>query len=151
MWVVRLGWQSDGSILQRVEILQAAEGSAPSLICLMPVQVEQENAAILAEGGRKLEVLRAIKDFKKGIYGLQWEHKRSKLEVRPLRPAGEVRVVTCLTVGVQTLQVRSRLQGVIGWWFPSSGRRCASSHSVQCWPFCVAQQLCSSNHVRQVI
>ena len=53
----------------------------------MPLQVEQQNTAILVEGGRKLEVLRAIKDFKKGIYGLQWEHKRSKLEVRPLRPA----------------------------------------------------------------
>ena len=50
-------------------------------LSLMPLQVEQQNAAILAEGGRKLEVLRAIKDFKKGIYGLQWEHKRSKLEV----------------------------------------------------------------------
>ena len=49
----------------------------------MPLQVEQQNGAILAEGGRKLEVLKAIKDFKKGIYGLQWEHKRSKLEVRP--------------------------------------------------------------------
>ena len=55
----------------------------------MLLQVEQQNAAVLAEGGRKLEVLRAIKDFKKGIYGLQWEHKRSKLEVSPLRPAGE--------------------------------------------------------------
>ena len=55
----------------------------------MPLQVEQQNTAILAEGGRKLEVLRAIKDFKKGIYGLQWEHKRSKLEVRLLRPAGK--------------------------------------------------------------
>ena len=86
---VRSGWQSDGSILQRVGLLQAADRVWPVTGRIMssnPLQVEQQNAAILAEGGRKLEVLRAIKDFKKGIYGLQWEHKRSKLEVRPLRP-----------------------------------------------------------------
>ena len=33
------------------------------------------------EGKKKVDVLRATKDFKKGIYGLQWEHTRGNMEV----------------------------------------------------------------------
>ena len=33
------------------------------------------------EGKKKVDVLRATKDFKKGIYGLQWEHNRGDMEV----------------------------------------------------------------------
>lgn len=43
------------------------------------------NQGVLAEGKRKVEVLRATKDFKKGIYGLQWEHTRSSMQVLPPR------------------------------------------------------------------
>ncbi len=40
------------------------------------------NQGVVAEGKRKVDVLQATKDFKKGIYGLQWEHARGGMEVR---------------------------------------------------------------------
>ena len=38
--------------------------------------VEGLNEAIQARGTKKVEVMTAIKDFKKGIYQVEWEHKR---------------------------------------------------------------------------
>jgi hypothetical protein len=39
-------------------------------------RVEELNAAVRAKGAQKMEVLRQMKDFKAGIYALQWENKR---------------------------------------------------------------------------
>lgn len=39
------------------------------------------NASVVAEGGKKVDVLKATKDFKKGIYSLQWEHTYTTKEV----------------------------------------------------------------------
>ncbi len=39
------------------------------------------NQGVTVEGKKKVDVLRATKDFKKGIYGLQWEHTRGNMEV----------------------------------------------------------------------
>jgi hypothetical protein len=39
-------------------------------------QVEGLNQAVHTRGAKKVEVMTAIKDFKKGIYQLEWEHKR---------------------------------------------------------------------------
>ena len=39
------------------------------------------NQEVIAEGKKKVDVLQATKDFKKGIYGLQWEHTRGAMEV----------------------------------------------------------------------
>lgn len=39
------------------------------------------NGSVMAEGARKVDVLKATKDFKKGIYGLQWEHTYANKEV----------------------------------------------------------------------
>ena len=38
--------------------------------------VEGLNEAVHTRGAKKVEVMTAIKDFKKGIYQLEWEHKR---------------------------------------------------------------------------
>lgn len=45
------------------------------------VQVEELNSVIQAEGVKKVEVLRAIKDFKKGIYDLQWKTEEQERKV----------------------------------------------------------------------
>ncbi|KAK9814504.1 hypothetical protein WJX72_006907 [[Myrmecia] bisecta] len=42
-------------------------------VLLHRAKVEQLNALCVAEGSRKVDILKATKDFKKGIYGLQWE------------------------------------------------------------------------------
>lgn len=39
------------------------------------------NQGVIAEGRKKVDVLQATKDFKKGIYGLQWEHTWGVMEV----------------------------------------------------------------------
>lgn len=39
------------------------------------------NQMVTVEGKKKVDVLTATKDFKKGIYGLQWEHTRGNMEV----------------------------------------------------------------------
>lgn len=38
--------------------------------------VEGLNEAVHVRGGKKMEILTAIKDFKKGIYQLEWEQKK---------------------------------------------------------------------------
>lgn len=38
--------------------------------------VEGVNGVIRSKGQKKVDILTAIKDFKKGIYQLEWEHKR---------------------------------------------------------------------------
>ena len=43
--------------------------------------VQDLNQGVIAEGKKKMDVLQATKDFKKGIYGLQWEHTRGVMEV----------------------------------------------------------------------
>lgn len=45
------------------------------------VDVQSLNQEVTAEGKKKVDVLQATKDFKKGIYGLQWEHTWGAMEV----------------------------------------------------------------------
>ena len=49
------------------------------------LEMQDLNQGVIAEGKKKVEVLQATKDFKKGIYGLQWEHTRGAMEVRPMK------------------------------------------------------------------
>ena len=43
--------------------------------------VQALNRSVVAEGAKKVDVLKATKDFKKGIYSLQWEHTYASKEV----------------------------------------------------------------------
>lgn len=45
------------------------------------LEMQDLNQGVIAEGKKKVEVLQATKDFKKGIYGLQWEHTQGAMEV----------------------------------------------------------------------
>ena len=45
--------------------------------------VQGLNQGVIAEGKKKVDVLRATKEFKKGIYGLQWEHSHGDMQVQP--------------------------------------------------------------------
>eukprot|EP00798_Chlamydomonas_sp_ICE-L_P009992 gene9993-7873_t len=47
--------------------------------------VEGVNAVVHTKGSRKIELITAIKDFKKGIYQLEWEHKRGDMMISDLR------------------------------------------------------------------
>ncbi len=67
-------------------IMGASQGSSPELfVCFMFLQwcmlVQGLNQGVTVEGKKKVDVLRATKDFKKGIYGLQWEHTRGNMDV----------------------------------------------------------------------
>lgn len=42
--------------------------------------VEGLNEAIQTRGTKKVEIITAMKDFKKGIYQLEWEHKRYEVK-----------------------------------------------------------------------
>lgn len=48
--------------------------------------VEGLNGVVRAKGAQKLDILTAIKDFKRGIYQLEWEHKKCEMQVRWLPP-----------------------------------------------------------------
>lgn len=54
---------------------------ASDAVFLERALVEALNAAVRARGARKADTLRAIKDFKRGIYLLQWENKYKDMEV----------------------------------------------------------------------
>ncbi|GAX77753.1 hypothetical protein CEUSTIGMA_g5196.t1 [Chlamydomonas eustigma] len=47
--------------------------------------VEGLNQEVHMRGDKKVEIMKAIKDFKKGIYQLEWEHKRCDMMVEDLR------------------------------------------------------------------
>lgn len=92
------------------------EASPPSLVSsdlsfarlLHRSVVEEINEAVSQRGDKKVEVMVAIKDFKKGIYQLEWEHKKCDLMVDELREK---------TKELQMLHVTRELQSV----FRSSG------------------------------
>lgn len=44
-------------------------------------QVEEINSLIKSKGDKKIAILTAIKDFKKGIYRLQWENQGCDMKV----------------------------------------------------------------------
>ena len=44
------------------------------------------NQGVVTEGKKKVDVLQATKDFKKGIYGLQWEHTHGGMQVHSKPP-----------------------------------------------------------------
>lgn len=64
----------------QVEVLEPVPGD-DSLLLHRSV-VESVNAVIKDHGDKKVEILTAIKDFKKGIYSLQWETQKLDLEAR---------------------------------------------------------------------
>lgn len=51
------------------------------LSCVCTLCVQTLNRSVVAEGAKKVDVLKATKDFKKGIYSLQWEHTSASKEV----------------------------------------------------------------------
>lgn len=57
-------------------------GATPDALLVGVDQVKRLNAVIQSKGGAKLELLRQMKDFKRGIYMLQWENKKCDMEVR---------------------------------------------------------------------
>ena len=58
-------------------------------------------SVVSQKGDAKLELLRAIKDFKRGIYALQWENKRCEMEAED---------VGALTKELQLLHVTKDFQ-----------------------------------------
>jgi hypothetical protein len=94
----------------------------PALYCLLQVEAEASpvssgfpdlrllvnkdlivglNSIVTQKGEAKLELLRAIKDFKRGIYALQWENKRCEMEAED---------VGALTKELQLLHVTKDFQ-----------------------------------------
>ena len=74
--------------------------------------VQNLNQEVIAEGKKKVDVLQATKDFKKGIYGLQWEHTRGAMEVPtntppppPPLPPNPVAAYQCCAVIMTHLQL----------------------------------------------
>ncbi len=65
--------------------------------------VEGLNDAVHVRGDKKVEIMTAIKDFKKGIYQIEWEHKRCDMMVEDLREK---------TKELQMLHVTRDLQSV---------------------------------------
>eukprot|EP00879_Flechtneria_rotunda_P028730 GHRR01030945.1.p1 GENE.GHRR01030945.1~~GHRR01030945.1.p1 ORF type:complete len:391 (+),score=167.35 GHRR01030945.1:894-2066(+) len=57
-------------------------GSAPDALLVSRDQVSGLNAVILNKGAAKLDLMRQMKEFKRGIYQLQWEEKKCEMEVR---------------------------------------------------------------------
>ena len=47
--------------------------------------VEGVNSVVHGKGTRKVDILTAIKDFKKGIYQLEWEHRRCDMMIDDLK------------------------------------------------------------------
>ena len=66
--------------------------------------VEEVNEIITRHGEAKTEVLVAIKDFKKGIYELQWENKKLQMEAEDLIEK---------TKELQLLRVTKNLQSIL--------------------------------------
>ncbi|KAA6420486.1 MAG: hypothetical protein FRX49_09647 [Trebouxia sp. A1-2] len=80
---------------------------------LMALQLVQGlNQGVTVEGKKKVDVLRATKDFKKGIYGLQWEHTRGNMEVANLME---------VLRELQLLRVTREVQAVISKGGPNGG------------------------------
>lgn len=48
------------------------------------LEVKTLNDQIRSLGSEKVEILKEIRDFRKGIVMLQWENKRADMEVPPL-------------------------------------------------------------------
>jgi hypothetical protein len=44
-------------------------------------QVADANAVILSKGAAKLDLLHQMKEFKRGIYKLEWENRKCDMEV----------------------------------------------------------------------
>lgn len=68
-------------MLQLVCLLKVTKSPALSQHANAGVNVQNLNQEVITEGKKKVDVLQATKDFKKGIYGLQWEHTRGAMEV----------------------------------------------------------------------
>ena len=70
-----------GQMLHFISLIMFTELSVLSEHVNAVVDVQNLNQEVTAEGKKKVDVLQATKDFKKGIYGLQWEHTQGAMEV----------------------------------------------------------------------
>jgi len=69
---------------------------------LIGTEVVQEiNRAIREQGRRKIEILEAIKEFKRGIYDLEWHNKRLGLEAEELKERTRELQLLRVTKGLQ--------------------------------------------------
>lgn len=55
--------------------------SAPDALLVGRDQVAALNSSILAKGNAKLDLLRQMKEFKRGIYQMEWENRKCEMEV----------------------------------------------------------------------
>jgi len=65
--------------------------------------VEGVNEVVQSKGTRKVEILTAIKDFKKGIYQLEWEHKRCDMMIEDLKEKTRELQLLHVTRDIQTV------------------------------------------------
>lgn len=54
---------------------------APGALLVGRDQIAALNSSILAKGHAKLDLLKQMKEFKRGIYTLEWETRKSDMEV----------------------------------------------------------------------
>lgn len=55
--------------------------SVPDALLVGKDQVTALNSSILAKGNAKLDLMKQMKEFKRGIYQLEWENKKFEMEV----------------------------------------------------------------------
>ena len=73
-------WDVDMSLVLKqgqVEIVkELASANMEDALLLDRTVIQDRNQIIEKHGGQKVDILKAIKDFKKGIYDIEWENKR---------------------------------------------------------------------------
>ncbi|QDZ19022.1 hypothetical protein A3770_02p15400 [Chloropicon primus] len=76
-------WDVDMSLELRqgqVEIVQdLVSANMDDALLLERTVIQDRNQVIEKHGGQKVDILKAIKDFKKGIYDIQWENQRLEM------------------------------------------------------------------------
>jgi hypothetical protein len=88
----------------QVEVEQAAVVSDYSdALVVERTLIEMHNTAIETRGNDKIGVLHEIKDFRKGIHGLQWDNQRLDLEEEDLLQRTKDLQLLRVTKGLQSL------------------------------------------------
>lgn len=61
---------------------ESVSANNPDAVLINREQVVALNTAILAKGQAKLDLMKQMKEFKRGIYQLEWENKKIDMQVR---------------------------------------------------------------------